>query len=794
MPHAARTLAYISILYFFLSASSHAQSPDPLFGLPPFSTITGSQYDTIDLATSNVIINLPLRNKIGKMPFTSQLSGGGRAFQQPACCGRPLPNWNVEGGNDFGLVLGEGLTLYFYEAYTQQCGTQPNDPVYTGFVAIDASGVSHSLQPFITMDEYGCWPTTATLATQDGSGYTAYINTSGSGSPSVLYDKFGNNTSKAGYITDPDNVSMSIIHNSAGNYTDTLGSTVLTDTGSGVGPAPQVYSYIDVNGNTQNYTVTYSSLLFATNFGCSGVTDITATSSSPYPTTITTPTGGTYTISYEPTPGKAGYITGRIAKITLPMGGYISYTYTGGNNGINCASQFVPTLTRTVNDGLGNNSVWTYQNTATAWNQGPFNVNVTDPAGNLTVVSFAGSLSGSQTESVSYQGSSGTPLLTMITCYNNNFANCPTTGGGVPITQTDVFTYLNGSSSASLVETKYDTYGDVTLVAKYDIGAATTLPPTKAPSIAPLSATTTVYGTWNGSTCASMSTVNSSIGAYMHAYPCTVTTVNSAGTTISQKRYTYNAGGHPTQTQTWISGTTNYLTSSATYNSNGTTATVTDVNGTVSTPAYNGTDGCNGLLPTSVTSVGLTTTYEWNCNGGVVTETLDPNSQPTSYGYNDPLWRLTSTTDAMGNTTTNSYPSQTTFESAMNFGTTSTVDKLTTTDGLGRPIFSQTRQAQGSNNFDSVQTSYGWTTNTIINTGGAFTTTSLPYVGMAGQAAPTGTAAVTTQADALGVPSQLRMGREEKRHTAMFRTTCSNRSVRARKPSSETFNTTAWDN
>src|ERR1700733_7031076 len=67
-----------------LCAVAFAQSADPAFGIPPFSTVTGSKFDTIDLATSNVILTLPLRNKIGKMPFASGILGGGRMYQVPA--------------------------------------------------------------------------------------------------------------------------------------------------------------------------------------------------------------------------------------------------------------------------------------------------------------------------------------------------------------------------------------------------------------------------------------------------------------------------------------------------------------------------------------------------------------------------------------------------------------------------------------------------------------------------------------------------------------------------------------
>jgi YD repeat-containing protein len=752
----------ICALCCLLCASSFAQSADPAFGIPPFSTVNGSKFDTIDLATSNVILTLPLRNKIGKTSFTSQIIGGGRMYESPATPSIPLPYWSPDVGNYFEPIFEQGMQLYYYEAYSQQCGNQPYDAVYTGFAAIDASGVSHSLQttPDFYMDQYGCWgPTTATLTTSDGTGYTSTINTTPNRA-SVLYDRFGNNVStKAALLYDPDNVSMTIplcanCADSNDSYTDTLGETALSVAGftNSYGLTKLVYSYTDVNTNTQSYTVTYTDTPIASNFKCSGITDFTsgATPGFPLPTKVVAPDLGVYTISYEPTPQMAGYVTGRIAKITLPMGGYISYQYTGGSNnaGLSCGGIVVPTLVRTTNDGAGNNAAWKYVNNKTTSNQASVTVNVTDPAGNLTIVSFDGSVSGYQTESQSYQGSGGTPLVTTITCYNGTFTNCTTTNAGprgaLAITQTDVFTYRNGSSSGSLLETKYDSYGDVIEVKQYDNGAVTSFPPAGAPTVSPLSDTTTVYGTWNGSACSAMSTVNSTIGAYMHAYPCTVTTVNSAGAMVSQKRYAYNAGGHPIQTQSWVSGTGTsaiYLSSSAIYTATGTVATATGVNGAVSTYSYNGTDGCsNSVLSTSVTvkgtglpAAGLTTSTQWNCNGAVATQTSDRNGQPTGYTYTDPLWRVTSITDPLLNTSGYSYPTQTTSETTMSFPSAS--NKLHTTDGLGRVVESQTRTAPGANTFDNaIVYGYGWSAT------GAFTTQTLPG----------GSALTTTQYDALG--------------------------------------------
>ena len=233
------------------------------------------------------------------------------------------------------------------------------------------------------------------------------------------------------------------------------------------------------------------------------------------------------------------------------------------------------------------------------------------------------------------------------------------------------------------------------------------------------------------------------------------------GQIVAQTQITYSNTGHPTSTSKWTSGTSS-LTSTATFNTNGTLKTATDANGTISKFAYNGTGGCNNLLPTSVTVTGaglpfggLKASQTWDCNGGVETSATDANGAITYTNYvvsgvADPLYRLKSLVDPLNNTTDYAYM-PTTFESSMNFnGTTSTTDTLITTDGLGRQIFVQTRQGQApTTTFDSVQTSYGWTPTTSTVIGGPFNTTTVPYSGTQAQPAPSGTAATVTQDDAL---------------------------------------------
>ncbi len=608
------------------------------------------------------------------------------------------------------------------------------------------------------------------VQTDDGSGYTVdFIGTP----PHVnltVYDKAGNNFGFVssywsnrpffpGTVKTPDGVSLTSTSNgSTYTITDALSSSpVLTI--NQTGGLANSYAYTDINNDQQEYTVAYTSYTQATNFACSGLTDYGPLPVS-LPTTLTIPHEGSYSITYETTPNYSStkypppYTTGRVASITFPSGGSISYTYTGGNNGINCKSFVVPTLTRTVNDNNGNVSTWKYVNSNSGATN-TFNVAETDAAGNQTVFTFylqmqvqVSKYQGGCPTSISGCNGGGTLSSTVTTCYSGNFTNCLNFNAlsvTFPISQTDVYTSYNGGPN-NLVETKWDTYGNVAEVKRYDFGVVMGAAPTGQP----LSTLQAYYGMgpWNGSTCAAYPS-----GAYIFATPCYTYTTNSAGTTVAQTKITYSSTGHPVSTAKWTSGSS-WLTSTATYNSNGTISTAYDVNGALSSYAYNGTDGCNGLLPTSVTvtgtglpSSGLITSTQWNCAGGLVTQTSDSNQQATSYTYNDPLWRQTSITDPLLNVTSMSYPTSTTYESAMNFGTTSTADKLVTTDGLARQIVGQTRQAQGATNFDSTQTIYGWTVGA-----GPFTKVSMPYTGAAGQAAPGGTPNTTTQNDALNRP------------------------------------------
>jgi RHS repeat-associated protein len=649
---------------------------DPAAGILPFST---QAIGGVDLGTSNIHLNIPVRSKPGYPAFSFSLEGNSHVWKNG-------PQMAINYG--LGVALGNAFWGY---------GVKANPNCYKQWYVQDSTGALHSVGSIGYTNCQG-YPPPKPHTTIDGSGYTMVWT---AWNAVTVYDKSGNQALPGGIhqfadfgIQTPDGTS--IAETLSGSYIDSLNTTALTVSYSGTYQSQIDLSYSDVTQSTQHFTVIPSNYNLQSNFGCPGESQYLSPGT-PLPSSLTTPAGNYY-FYYEPTPGYSGYTTGRLAKIVFPSGGSISYGYSGGSSGVDCNSLVVPTLIITIADPVNNISgTWTYVNNDDAGGGNNYSVTETDPAGNQTVYNFSTGaplgLPHVQTQAAYYQGTAtGTPLKTVVTCYNGNFSSCvtPSSPPGVLITQTDVYTSL-GSSSPSLVETLFDTYGNVTAIKKWGFGA------TYPPSGTPVSETDTKYANVNGVTCGPVST-------HIFDRPCSVTTYGS-GVMSQQVNYTYNSTGHPTQTSTLVAGSA-YLTSFASYNSNGTTATATDVNGAVTNYYYNGTGGCNNLLLTSTVLPvnSLTTSQTWDCNGGVVTESTDANSKDTDSVYNDPLWRITSFTDQLENPTNYRY-SPTAMDSTLLFNN-STVETGIGLDGLGRKIVTNHQQAPGSSTWDTYPQSY----------------------------------------------------------------------------------------
>jgi hypothetical protein len=375
-----------------------------------------------------------------------------------------------------------------------------NQTTYTStYTYIDSAGRSH---PFPGSTSYtqtsgGCGstttygsPLTGAQATDD-SGYVITANANFTGdtvttrSGIVVATNVGSNSGSGTYKDT--NGNELTVNNSTGQFFDTLSGTtaVLTQTGSGTPSSPIKYTYTAPSGGNAAYTVNYTQYTVATNFGISGIAEYGALSNA-LVSSITLPDGSHYSFTYEKTPGtctplsgtySSNCVTGRMASITLPTGGTVTYGYTGGSNGI-LSDGSTAGVTRTLSPG----GLWQYSRTMVSGSPAPGSTWTTtgiDPNNNYTVINFAedGSTGTGatynfyETQWQAYQGSVAPSnlLATNIRCYNTNYANCSTATVSSPITQTDIYSELPNASTR-LSERVYNSYGLVTDDKEYDYG------------------------------------------------------------------------------------------------------------------------------------------------------------------------------------------------------------------------------------------------------------------------------------------------------------------------------------
>jgi hypothetical protein len=163
-----------------------------------------------------------------------------------------------------------------------------------------------------------------TGTTVDGWGISASVCNSSIVTASV-FDSYGHTYTPATIETDTNG---NQVNSNGTSYIDASGQPILTISGG-------QYSYTGPGGATEAYVPTYSTLTTSGRTGCPGEAT-QSPGSGQMLTKLTLPDGSSYSFSYEPSPIVAGAVTGRIASITLPTGGTITYQYSGGTNGVNC--------------------------------------------------------------------------------------------------------------------------------------------------------------------------------------------------------------------------------------------------------------------------------------------------------------------------------------------------------------------------------------------------------------------------------------------------------------------------
>jgi RHS repeat-associated protein len=728
----ARCLRILVGLITFSAGSAFAQVPT---GTPPFGTFaSNSTPDVIDLANLNSHFAIPVIHKAGRgIDFTYDLSYDSSVWY-PVTSGstktwQPVYNWGWRGVTE----VGTGYVSYT-TTITTLGPTWCRMWTYSNWVYHDPWGVRHPFNGSVDSENddanstcgtcfySGYCLTGLTSTSSDGSGYTLTVPDSATIRPSHvnLYGREGklavptqNTGTGAASSTDRNGNYISV--DNSGNFYDTLSGTtpVLTVAGLGTPSSPTTFAYTAPSGAAASYKMNYTNYTVATNFGVSLTSEYKSSAAVPLVTSIVLPDNSQYTIQYEPTPSTpspgactpyAGTtcVTARIKSVTLPTGGSITYTYTGGSNGV-FADGTTSGLSRVLSDGASWNATWAYARTP---GTGAASTDtITDPLGNQTVMQFQGIY---QTQRQVYQGTS-TLLQTVYTCYNGSASPCTGTALSLPIGSQTVTTILPGSFNLqSKIASFYNTYGQLSEEDDYDYGSG-----------------------GPGSLLRKKLITIQTVGTYQAIQTAKIQ--DGIGTTLAQTTMTFDQGsvtttsGTPQHTNPTIGRgnptTISYMANSSTsvyktltFYDTGNVKSITDVGG--GTTSYNypdSTSTCGNSFPTSVTEpLSLSQSMVWNCTGGVETSATDENGKVVSMSYADTqFWRPNAATDQVGNQTTFYYQPNPTYATPFEVASyltfnngNSVVSDIQYKDGLGRTYVDQHWQMPSSSTLDSVSFTY----------------------------------------------------------------------------------------
>lgn len=614
--------------------------------------------DFINLGNLNMHFDLPVFAKPGRgMPFTYTLSFDSSVWSPVTVSGvkswQPAQNWNWRGVTEvatgyisyvqttvrcqisqFPLRFANFLFRSNYQYHDQFGVIHSFDNTSGGcFADQDANITSSKDSAGLTLTTDPNASTGVTITTRDGAVFVPPLNAGSGGATRT--DRNGNQ----------------ITVTSGNSFTDTLGMTALTV--SGGAPNPQVFTYTTTTGTAASVTMNFATYTVQTNFGCSGVNEYPATSVS-LVSSVVYPDGSAFSFTYEPTPGNGAAVTGRVQSITLRTGATITYTYTGGNNGIICADGSAAGLTRVTSDGT---NTYTRSGSGTAWT-----TTYTDAAtpGNVTTINFQTSGTPAlflETHRTMNQGAS-TVLLQTDTCYNGAVPNCNGTAVTLPITEIKKYVTLNNSQQ-SLNDTFINSVGLPREVDEYDFGNPT-------------------HGALIRKTTISYAVLGNGIGGM----PNTITVFDGSGNQKAQQTFGYDetavtatsgvpqhvaitgSRGNLTSASKWLDTTGANLTTTMAYEDTGNVLTSTDPGGHTTQFSYtdNFTDLVNRSSHAYVTQVTLPDTSsptlahhivkaQYDANTGRAMSVWDQNNNQTTFAY-DSMLRLVQTNSPDGGRTT----------------------------------------------------------------------------------------------------------------------------------------------
>jgi RHS repeat-associated protein len=582
----------------------------------------------------------------------------------------------------------------------------------TGLITSDTTGYQITLT---NPDTYGI-PTTATIVDRNGNVYQGTFSAHG-----VCTSVKGSGVGAETTITCNQSLVPTSVTDSNGNKyglssLDTIGRTLplansstASSTSGCVSSLPlssaTLFNYTGPDGAAETLELCYGTLTYNTEFGQSGVDEV---QNSPASQSKTTPVivtailanGTKYTFNWD------GYAN--ITSIGLPTGGSISYVWTEisipSALTLPCPVGNLSLVTRalasrTISDGV-HSSTWSYT-WGTQQSNGTVTNIATDPLGNSTVHVFApvNSTCGLyETGTTYYQGSntSGQVLKSVITAYSGS--------GWSAVAPTSIQTTVG--SQVSLVQKTYDTgtnfpvFADVVTELDYDWGAS--------PHGSLLKQTNTSYLWQTNSTYETAGLVN---------LPSSVVVENAAGTRVAETDYTYDESayltassittshvspiegvrGNPSTVSKWLN-TGAAVVSHTNWYDTGEPYQKIDPKGNKTTYAYSSTYA--GAYPTTITNaLNQVTTNVYDFSTGLLTSTTDPNSQTSSFSY-DEMFRKTQDTYPDGGQTSYCYTdiggatcskSVAPFDLVVTEKITSSVNLTETavSDGLGRLVQTQ---------------------------------------------------------------------------------------------------------
>ena len=640
-------------------------------GTPPYSTINGGP-DQINLSNLNVHLTIPVLHKKGRgLPFNFDLGYDSTFWEPVPYNGTTYWDPITTAGWD-GSAIDIGYLGYVVGTDGVEFDYICDFVYYDGFGTAHWFGAGNGYYPGCAVyDFYYGIDYPLTTITTDNSGYTltadAYTGIA------TLTSADGNHIIPLGTLPlDPqvkpgsviDRNGNEITESTTGQFTDTLGTIALTQSGgtsNPLDPEPSYFTYTGPNSTEEQVVVTPIEYTVQTNFGCSGIVEYSAQGGA-LVDHVTLPDSSEYKFTYELTPGSTTNTTGRIASVTLPTGGTISYAYTGGSHGIECTDGSTAGLQRTTPDST---TPWTY--TRTIGSGAATKTTVVDPLGNNTVVQFQGIY---ETQRQVYTGaiSSASLLETTNTCYNGSASPCTGTAITLPISKRTVISQLGavGTGLESEKVYSYNTYGLPTEEDDYDFGTTGTAPGGLLRKVITAYDTALTNGILDKVSSITIENGSSALVAQTSfGYDATTPTATSG---TPQHVAVSGSRGNMTSLTEYVNSTTN-LYQTLTYYDTGNISTTTDVStsstthGASTTYNYASGSSCGNSFVTSVSEpLSLSKSMTWDCTGGVKTTATDENSQVITYSYEnsggtaDPFWRpLQVTNPYQGSTSTGTY-------------------------------------------------------------------------------------------------------------------------------------------